>query len=189
MTENNQLIRDLKLGITTGDYKVDIDIKNIPNKWYFIFNKKRKIIKYLFEKGAILTGSRALKCYKINNNFILNRNPNDWDFILSKNQFIQLCKDYNIYDFDLESNRYYLNKSFATFYDGYGGSTHLLPCKIQLIIQDELPQFIQKDSKKFASLTSIIESKIELSESCEREKERNKHKKDLNNIIVNTYFL
>jgi len=185
MNENLSIIRDLKLGISVGDYQPSIDLNQLPGKWYYL-SRKRKIIKYLFDNGAVLTGSRALKCYDIKGKNLLNRNPRDWDFLITQDQFIKLCEDYKIYDFDLNQNEYYLDKSFVTMIDSYGSVSRIFPCLIQLVIVPELNNFIEKDEKRLSTLTSIIDYKIKLiSESCDVDK----HQEDLNNILVNTYFL
>lgn len=33
--ENLKLIRNLKLGISTGEYITDLDINSLPKKWYY----------------------------------------------------------------------------------------------------------------------------------------------------------
>lgn len=182
--ENLKLIRNLKLGISTGEYITDLDISSLPKKWYY-YIPKRGIIKYLFENGAVLTGSRALRCYKLNNEFVFKRNPDDWDFLITRDQFIKLCKDHNIYNFNLSDGKYLLNKSIATFTDSYGGYSTFFPCLIQLIIKDYEISFMEKDGIKINSLTDIIESKIDLLTS----NNGRKHKRDLNEIILNTYFI
>jgi hypothetical protein len=185
MNENLKLIRDIKLNISIGELEPIIDLNQLPGFFYFL-SRKRKIINYLFENGAVLTGSRALKCYSINGKRMLNREPNDWDFLVTQDQFIKLCGDYDIYDFKLNENKYYMNRSFAVFVDSYGSISNWFPCFIQLVIVDELNNFIEKDNKRLSTLTSIIDNKIKLiSESCEVDK----HQEDLNNILVNTYFI
>ena len=54
---NLSLIRDLKLGIATGDYKVTTDLNKLGNKYYFL-NKKRKIVKDLLDRGISKTSER-----------------------------------------------------------------------------------------------------------------------------------
>jgi len=182
---NQSLIRDIKLGVTTGDYKVTIDTNRLPGYFYYFFNKKRRIVKDLLDRGIILTGSRALNCYKLNGKPLLNREPNDWDFVISKDQLLEICRDYNIYDFDLNKTQYLLDRSFATFSSGYGGESHWFPCFIQLIIKDELqPSSQLENGWKIATLESIIDSKMELAKLFD-----SKHQHDLNNIIVNTHSL
>lgn len=184
---NKLLIRDLKIGISTGEYKAELDLKELPSSWYFLI-KKRRIINYLFDNGAVLTGSRALKCYRINGKKLFNRRPSDWDFLITREQFIKLCEEYKIYDFNLEENKYYLDKSFAVFKDRWSVSIWF-PCFIQLILVDELTNFIEKDNKRFSTLSNIIDNKIDLVENANDSLSSKKHQKDLNNILVNSYFI
>lgn len=179
--DNLQLIRNLKLGITMGDYDVKFNIKKLPGFFYFLFFRKRKIINYLFNMGAVLTGSRALNCYSINDIELFNREPEDWDFLITREQFMKICKDHKIYDFDLKDGKYFLDKSFAVFED-YGIS-RWFPCLIQLVIVDSLEDYIEVSGKKFSTLTNIIDNKINLVHVHQ------KHQKDLNNILVNTYYI
>ena len=138
----------------------------------------------------ILCGSRALNCYRINGKKLLNRKPNDWDFLVTKDQFIEICRDYNIYDFDLTKSQYHLNKSLASFSTGYGGESHWFPCFIQLIIQDELPNSKESGGVRFASLENIIGAKMDLANPIAvNQRADSKHQRDINNIIVNTYSL
>lgn len=180
---NQSIIRDLKLGIATGDYKVTIDTNKLPGSLYHLF--RGKTIKDCFDRGLVLCGSRALSCYKINGKELLNRKPDDWDFLMTQNQFLELCRDYNIYDFDLTKPQYLLNKSFATFHGSYGGVSHWFPCLIHLIILDELPNYTEVNGINFVSLDNIIESKIDLINGAKGD--TMKHQKDINNIIVNTH--
>ncbi len=177
---NLSMVRDIKLGITMGDYNISIDTNRLPGRFYYLLNRKRKVLKDLMSRGFILVGSRALSCYKINGVGVLDREPNDWDFVITRDQFLEICRDYKIYDFDLSKSAYHLNKSFATISGSYGDDSNIFGCFIQLIIKDVLPNYIEKDGIRFASLDSIIESKMELKES--------KHKKDINNILLNIYF-
>lgn len=192
--DKKSLSRDIKIGISTGEYKVSVDTNNLFNDFFFIVNHKRKIIKFLFEIGAVLTGSRALDCYRINNKRIFNRKPKDWDFILTKKQFFKLCDKYKIYDFDIDRSSYFLNKSFATFSDGYGVDSYLFPCLIQIIIKDD-EGYEEFNNMRFSKLENIINSKISLSDkpinlkesfiSYKRLESSKKHINDINNLIVN----
>jgi hypothetical protein len=182
------LVRDIKIGISNGDYKVSIDTNKLPNLSFYLF--KRKIVKDILDRGIILTGSRALVCYKVNGRYVFNRNPNDWDFVVNTNQFLEICRDYNIYDFDLTRSQYLLNRSLATFHTGYGGESHLFPCFIQLIIKDELQPYNEVNGIRFATLESILESKLDICRNSSWDyPSDSKHQRDINNIIVNTYSL
>lgn len=171
--------RDIKLGLATGEYNLSTHTENLPGWSYYFWNKKRQIIKDLCKRGFLLTGSRALNCYKINDRNLLNRRPKDWDFICTKQQFLTLCKDYKIYNFSLTENQYLLDKSFATFYSGYGENSYWFPCLIQLIIKDEEVGYLEKDGIRFACLEEIIGNKVSMY------KNNSKHHDDINNIIVN----
>jgi hypothetical protein len=182
---NQTLIRDFKLGYLRGDYDVTIDTSLLPGKWFYFWNKKRKIILDLFNRGAVLTGSRALYMTKINGKRVFNRKPNDWDFLMTQDDFLKFCKDIQYFPSDLTKSQYHLNKSFATFSDGYGGESHWFKCQIQIIIKDEMPSYIEVDGKRFATPESIIDSKIELINKPRSE--QSKHQSDLNNIMINIY--
>ena len=146
---NQALIREFKLGCLRGDYNITIDTSLLPSKWFYFCNKKRKTILNLFNRGAVLTGSRALYMTKINNKRVFNRQPNDWDFIMTQDDFLKFCKDIQYFPSDLTKSQYHLNKSFVTFYDSYGGESNWLKCYIQIIIKDELGSFIEIDGKRF----------------------------------------
>lgn len=192
---NQALIREFKLGCLNGDYNVTIDTSLLPGKWYYFFNKKRKIILDLFNHGAVLTGSRVLQMTKINGKKVFNRSPKDWDFLMTQDDFLKLCRDIQYFPNDLTKSQYHLNKSFATFYDGYGGESHWFKCNIQIIIKDEIDSFIEIDGKRFATPESIIDSKIELINTSRNSRsyihppktDQSKHQSDLNNIMINIY--
>jgi hypothetical protein len=183
---NQALIRDFKIGCLKGDYKITIDTSLLPGKWFYFWNKKRKIILDLFNRGAVLAGSRALHMTKINGKRVFNRQPNDWDFLMTQDDFLKFCKYIQYYPNDLTKSQYHLNKPFATFYDGYGGESHWFKCNIQIIIKDELPSFIEVDGKKFATPESIIDSKVELVNTITGGLQ-SKHQRDLNNLMINIY--
>jgi len=185
---NQALIRDFKISCLKGDYNITIDTSLLPGKWFYFWNKKRKTILNLFNRGAVLSGSRALHMTQINGKRVFNRQPNDWDFLMTQDDFLKFCKDIQYYPNDLTKSQYHLDKSFATFYNGYGGESHWFKCNIQIIIKDELPSFIEVDGKKFATPESIIDSKVELINTTPlTSSERSKHQSDLNNIIINIY--
>jgi len=185
---NQALIRDFKISCLKGDYNITIDTSLLPGKWFYFWNKKRKTILNLFNRGAVLCGSRALHMTQINGKRVFNRQPNDWDFLMTQDDFLKFCKDIQYYPNDLTKSQYHLDKSFATFYNGYGGESHWFKCNIQIIIKDELPSFIEVDGKKFATPESIIDSKVELINTIPlTSSERSKHQSDLNNIIINIY--
>lgn len=176
--QHTSLVRDLKLGMATGDYDVKLNTSNLFP--LFPFGRK-KFLKSILNNGAVLIGSRALLCYKINGHSIMNRKPNDWDFVMSESNFLDFCKDHKIYDFDLSKSSYQMNKSLATFIGSYSES-HWFPCPIQIVIREEEEPYNEKDGIKFSKLDSIIENKIKLSND-------HKHFVDINNIMVNLHAI
>lgn len=180
---NQAFLRDLNLGIATGEYNITIDTSHLPNKWYYFWSKKRKIILDLFKSGAVLTGSRALSCYYVNGIKVFNRIPNDWDFLMTKEQFIKLCKDYNIHPGDLNRSQYHFNRSFATFNDGYGNDSYWFKCLIQIILKDDEPEYQEVDGIRFNTLNDIVSSKIELINTPRSE--QSKHQSDITSLIIN----
>jgi hypothetical protein len=102
---------------------------------------------------------------------------------MTQDDFLKFCKDIQYFPSDLTKSQYHLNKSFATFHDGYGVEFNWFKCNIQIIIKDELDHFIEIDGKRFHTPESIIDSKIELISSFDGLK----HQSDLNNIMINIY--
>lgn len=168
------IMRDIKLNILNKDVNVDIDVKRLPKLYTSIFQKKR-LIKYLLNGNAILSGSRALSCYTLNGKQIFTRDLNDWDFIMTREEFTKLCNDFKIYDIDLNKDQYYLNRSFATVCLGYS-DTNILPCHVQIIIKENQDNFTEKNGIKFSTFTDIIEHKSKIGGS--------KHRKDINKIYL-----
>lgn len=183
---NNQLVRDIRLGVTTGEYNITIDDSQLPGRLYFLLNKKRRILLDIFKLGGVLIGSRALACYKINGHKTLNRKPDDWDFIMTRDQFLLLCKKNKIYDVNLEITQYHLDKSIAHFDDGYGNDSYWFRCLIHIIIKDELPDYTEVNGRRFASFDSIIGAKINLMFDT-KAKNVSKHQSDINNIFLSVY--
>jgi len=183
---SSQLVRDIRLGIAMGEYNITIDDSKFPGRWYFFLNRKRKMVLDIFKLGGVLIGSRALVLYKVNGVKVLNRDPDDWDFIMTREQFLLLCKKYEIYNVDLNSTEYHLQKSMAHFSDGYGHDSHVFKCLVHIIIKDELPEFTEINGKRYASFDSIVSAKIDLVSDF-KTNDRAKHECDINNIFLNVY--
>lgn len=177
------LVRDIKLKLINSD--VTINTSELPGAFYFIF--KRRLIKDLLKIG-ILTGSRALKCYRIDGKKIINRKCNDWDFILSEKELIEFFRDNKIFNFELGRAEYYITHSLMTFYGDYGSSDiEIIPCKINIFVKN-CDNFIKKDGIKFATLPEIIDSKVKSSKDMTKTSDfRVKHRNDINNIFLNIY--
>ena len=140
--DNNQLIRDIKLNLIDNKSNVSIAFSRLYPSGYFIF-RNRKIIKDFIKRGFILTGSRALNCYSLNGNRLIDRKPKDWDFLITQEQLFEVCKDYKIYNFDINSKVMKFKKSFmalpSSSYTYTEPSKFIIRCNIQLIVEDDLP--------------------------------------------------
>lgn len=75
-------VRKLKLDIISGSVNVSYKTNDIIDMFYFL-SKKGRIIKWLLDNNAILTGSKLLSISYINKDCLLNRSPKDFDFIVN----------------------------------------------------------------------------------------------------------
>ena len=76
-------MRDINLEILTDCPNVKIDVSKRYYNKFRLFYPSRKLIKYVTNIGGVLTGSRAIRCYTINDKPILERRVNDWDFVVT----------------------------------------------------------------------------------------------------------
>jgi hypothetical protein len=84
-------IRDLSLNLLTNNYEIEVDTsKRFSNK-IRMFIPNRKLIDYIIKSGGIMTGSRALRCFKLNGKYLLERKTKDWDFILTQQMAFEVC--------------------------------------------------------------------------------------------------
>lgn len=180
LQEIKSYFRDIKMSFLMSNYDMSIDDTNLSDKFHFL-KKNRKIIQYTNSIGAVLSGSRALSSYIINGKSMLGRKPNDWDFIITKEMAFDICDRFDI-DYNLVDKVINIDSQWISWYGSYSDIPSRLGIQdVQLIIEDELPSFIEGDKYKIADFNYIIGHKIE---SIERGKNKSKHKYDLNKIIV-----
>lgn len=168
------------------------DITWSPNfPWWFNISPVKRRILNLKKVGGILTGSKALKGYKWNDESVFSRNSKDWDFILTREQLWNFFKLEKISDLDLDSNVYSLNKSLLTFYDGYSDcpddNTYILNGKIDIIIRDDVT-FTEYNGWKVANFLDIWTEKCNLINELHFKKEwrsSQKHEQDINYLKLN----
>ncbi len=166
--DNKQILRDFRLNII--DNSVSQTCNFIWPDWkYFLLNPKRRILKSLLKHG-VLVGSRALACYKINGKPSINRNPRDWDIVMTRDKFNIFCKEHKIYDVDLSSRSYHLDKSLVVIRGTYSPDTKVFPCDIEVIIRDIEPNYIESNGVKIAELYQILYTKVDLIDSLKNSK-------------------
>jgi hypothetical protein len=185
-----QYMRDIKIELLKNSSNISIDIKRKSNFLTFL-RPGHSSIKELIKNGGILTGSRALKCYTINNKSIIERETNDWDFIVDERLAMKICEKNGIYELPNKES-IVIDKRLMMFHGAYSGETKILPRKIDLIIKSdsELPPYDTINGVKIASLHYIINEKYKLykAEQSKQPYERvHKHEKDLKEIIIKLY--
>ncbi len=188
--EIKSYIRDIRINLVMSDsYKITHDISKQSDALQFL-RRNNKLIRYTKSIGGVLTGSRALKCYKINNTPILERKTKDWDFIITREMAFKICNKFNI-EYNLVDTVLSISSSFISWDSAYSGTTRIIPQDVQLIIKDELPDFTQIGKTKLADLSYILNKKIDIIEEYNKSTSRflrnsdiKKHEKDLIDVVI-----
>ena len=94
--EIKTFVRDINLTLLSTSKKVDIDISKRYCDKIRLFMPNRKLIKYVTEIGGVLTGSRALRCFKIDGKQMFDRYTHDWDFIVTPEMAFNICNKFDI---------------------------------------------------------------------------------------------
>ena len=86
-------IRDIKLNLLMSENTITIDPSKRKGKLTFL-RPGYSLVKQLIKMGAIVTGSRALRCYKINDKQLFDRKPRDWDFLVTEKMAMKICDEH-----------------------------------------------------------------------------------------------
>lgn len=178
-------VRDINLNILTGGYDVQYDTSKSRSKFQFL-KPNWKLIKYVTNLGGVLTGSLALKCCSINHTPMLDRRPNDFDFLITKEMAFKIC-DHFKFRYNLTDNVISIKKQRWTSYDDYDGDndTRYGAVDIHLIIVDELPEFIEQNGIRITPFTYVINEKLKMIEGSSTKKdEKQKHADDLSALTM-----
>ena len=177
-------VRDINLNMLTGGYDVQYDTSKSRSKYQFL-KLNWKLIKYVTNLGGVLTGSRALKCCTINSSSMLDRRPNDFDFLITKKMAFQIC-DHFKFNYNLTDSVISIKKQRWTSYDHYGDNdTRYGAVDIHLIIVDELPEFIEQNGIKITPFTYVINEKLKMIEDGSTKKDdKQKHADDLSALTM-----
>jgi hypothetical protein len=184
-------IRDINLNMITGGYHVEYDTSKSRSKFQFL-KLNWKLIKYVTNLGGVLTGSRALKCCSINDTPMLDRRPDDFDFLITKKMAFQIC-DHFKFSYNLTDTVISIQKQLWTSYPDYSDDIiRRGAVDVHLIIVDELPEFIEQNGIRITPFTYVINEKLKMIEDSSTNKyERLKHAEDLSvltmrfNLITN----
>jgi hypothetical protein len=191
ISESRIHLRDLKIrGILEDKNK----LKVVPPKrgiFSFLY-RGWKTIDEVSKLGGIISGSTALSLYRIGGSPIINRKPNDWDILMSRNSLLKFCGLNNLSDFYYDKDRISIELKRGIYIGNYGywpdiRHEYIFKHDIDLIGTDELPDYIQVGKYKIATLESILEDKIRRIEEGEGRtshfNDDNKHATDCKSII------
>lgn len=193
MDNIKSFIRDLNLNFVTNKDSVKIDIsKRFNNRFIEYFLPNRKLIKYISKIGGVLTGSRALKCYKINDKPIFVRHTNDWDFIVTLEMAYKICDKFNINEIPISGDVISITNHLLRIHPAYSSSYRIGPVDIHLIIKDELPEYLTINKMKLSNFIYIVNEKYKIIESFNtgsmitriNSEEKEKHIEDLKQFII-----
>lgn len=171
-------IRDIKLNLLMSDNIITIDPSRRKGKLTFL-RPGYSLVKQLIKMGAIVTGSRALRCYNINGKQLFDRKPRDWDFLVTEKMAMKICDEHGV---TYKDGSIMVLKQMILFRDSAYGDSRVFPTNIQLIVKDELPEYREVDDIKFSELSNIIDEKYKLVSIYHNS--INKHDQDLRQIIV-----
>jgi hypothetical protein len=179
--EIKSYIRDINLNMITSPYKIEVDMSKRKDRRFQILRPNNKLIKYVTKMGGVLTGSRALKCYTINDKSIIDRGSIDWDFLVTKDMVFDICDHFGV-EYNLVDKVISIKKCKWWSHPAYSDSYRVGPVDVQLIIKDEFPDFIEKDGVKICTFNYILNEKIKLIDAGG--KDIKKHIEDLTQVII-----
>jgi hypothetical protein len=176
-------IRDIKLNLLMSENTITIDSSKRKGKLTFL-RPGYSLIKQLIKMGAIVTGSRALRCYNINGKQLFDRKPRDWDFLVTERMAMKICDEHGV---TYKDGSIMVLKQMILFRDSCYGDTRYFTTDIQLIVKDELPEYREVDGIRFSELSHIIDEKHKLVSPHHNSISGiilNKHDEDLRQIIA-----
>lgn len=192
ISETRLFLRDFKVGEPLDDSSNELKVV-APKKGFFSFLYKGwKTIDELSNIGGIITGSKAIELYRFNGQKLISRNTDDWDIILSRDNFLKFCGENNLSKFYYNKDRISIDIKRGIYLgtDGYGDEDYIFKHDIDIIGKDNLPSYEIIGKYKIASLESIISEKLSLIEDNIKDKViSGKHIEDCNLIIskINAY--
>jgi hypothetical protein len=188
-------VRDLNLNLITSNQNIEIDITKRYNDKIRWFMPNRNLISYIIECGGVLTGSRALRCYKINGDYILDRRTKDWDFIITQDMAFKICERFDIDMIPNIDKVISIKNQRAWRHPAYSEAYRVGPVDVQMIIKEELPEYTEINGIRISSLPYILNEKVKVidelydivqnrSSISDERKEIGKHLDDMTRLII-----
>ena len=192
ITEIKTFVRDINLTLLSSSKKVDVDISKRYCDKIRLFMPNRKLIKYVTDIGGVLTGSRALRCFKIDGKQMFDRRSKDWDFVVTTEMAFNICNKFDISIIpgvdkviSIKGQRHWRHPAYSDAY-------RVGPVDVQLIIKDELPGYKEIKGVRIANFGYTIAQKSIMIDEMIEEKggswrvgdELNKHIEDMTQLII-----
>jgi len=195
LTDMKSFVRDLNLNLITSNQKIEIDITKRYNDKIRWFMPNRNLISYIIECGGVLTGSRALRCYMVNGNQILDRRTKDWDFVITQDMAFKICERFDIDMIPNIDKVISIKRQRRYVHPAYSESFRVGPVDVQMIIKEELPEYTEINGIRISSLPYILNEKVKMIDELyqnsqstnsisEERKELGKHLDDMTRLII-----
>ena len=192
VTEIKTFVRDINLTLLSSSKKIDIDISKRYCDKIRLFMPNRKLIKYVTEIGGVLTGSRALRCFKIDGKQMFDRRSKDWDFVVTTEMAFNICNKFDISIIPGVDKVISIKGQRHWRHPAYSGAYRVGPVDVQLIIKDELPGYKEIKGVRIANFGYTIAQKSIMIDEMIEEKggswrvgdELNKHIEDMTQLII-----
>jgi len=192
ISEIKTFVRDINLTLLSSSRKIDIDISKRFHSKIRLFMPNRKLIKYVTQTGGVLTGSRALRCFKIDGKQMFDRHTHDWDFVVTPEMAFNICNKFGISTIPGVDKVISIKGQRFWRHPAYSDSYRVGPVDVQLIIKDELPGYKEVKGVRIANFGyTIAQKSIMIDELSEKHgdtwrvgDEINKHIEDMTQLII-----
>lgn len=184
-------LRDINLDLLMNPQNVRIDISKRFNTKFRLFYPSKKLINCIIKHGGILTGSRAIRCFLLDDKPLLDRKVEDWDFLITLPMAYSIFNQMGYNDIPNLGETISIKNQRMWRHPDYDEAYRVGIVDVQMIIVEELPDFIEKDGIKITPIAYSLSNKIELTNklkhatgSSETARQLSKHIKDLKDIII-----
>lgn len=194
-------IRDINLELLINQQNIKIDISRRFNNKFRLFYPSRKLINIIIKNGGVLIGSRAIRCFLLNDKPILDRKVDDWDFLITQKMAYNIYNDMGYCEIPNIGETISIKNQRMWRHPDYDEAYRVGIVDVQMIVTEDIPKYIETEGIRIADLSYCISSKLALindldkkisnkhhgamsSEKIELIRQLDKHRKDLNNLII-----
>ena len=189
-------LRDINLDLLMNPQNVKIDISRRFNTKFRLFYPSKKLINYIIKQVGVLTGSRAIRCFLLDDKPLLDRKVEDWDFVITLPMAYSIINEMGYNDIPNLGETISIKNQRMWRHPEYDEAYKVGIVDVQMIIVEELPDFIEKNGIKITPITYALSKKIELTNklkhatgSSETARQFQKHLKDLKDIIIKFNYI